>query len=247
MSSSASWIWAPTSSGLTSGRCVNASVTTMLWVPAVEDQLAFAEPSPVISRSSERGLLEPLVVTPLTGARNTTASQLDVVSNHGVVSNVARSGCSTSSGDFALSDLATGSVIFQLARSSTLDGPSHFLSELSELSESSERSESSELSATQCVLPAAGLVAGAAATAVGPTSAVGSASAPITTALTSVAGTTTRLNSSQRARRRAQAAHRVRRPHRGEAYRIFAAGPCGPRRRVRKRWVGAAMRWVGAS
>jgi len=75
MSSSASWICAPTQLRLPIGRWVKASVTVSMWEPAVDDQLAVVAPLSTISRSSERGLREPFVVTPSTGARNTTASQ----------------------------------------------------------------------------------------------------------------------------------------------------------------------------
>ena len=52
-SSSASWIWTPTTSGFALGSLVNASRTSKTCVPLVFDQDAFS--LPFISRSSERG------------------------------------------------------------------------------------------------------------------------------------------------------------------------------------------------
>src|ERR1041384_7102514 len=96
-----------------------ASSITMVCVPDVEDQLALVVPESVISRSSERGLLDPLVVTPLTAARNWTAAQSGVALNHGSIENVASSGCSTLRG---FSGSPIGSPSYQFVRSSTSAG-----------------------------------------------------------------------------------------------------------------------------
>ena len=82
-SSEASWIWPATTFGVFLGTSVMAWSITIVWVPEVDDQLALVFPESVISRSSERGYSEPLVVTPSTGARNRTASQSSAVVNHG--------------------------------------------------------------------------------------------------------------------------------------------------------------------
>ena len=59
--------------------------TTMVWVPDVDGQLFVADPSAVISRSSDRGYPVLLVVAPLTAARNRIALQSEVVVNQGAL------------------------------------------------------------------------------------------------------------------------------------------------------------------
>jgi len=68
-SSSASWIWAVTTSGLISGSFVTACRTHSVWVPVSFDQLAFS--SPFISRSSDRGKVLPFVVAPPASVKTT--------------------------------------------------------------------------------------------------------------------------------------------------------------------------------
>src|SRR5262245_25799955 len=93
----------------------------MVCTPSVGDQLALFKPSSVISRSSDRGYPEPLVVTPLTGARNWTPLQAEFTLNQGSTENVARAGCLISVG---FSEAPVGSVSFQLVRFSCSEGKS---------------------------------------------------------------------------------------------------------------------------
>src|SRR5215831_16307669 len=118
-SSESSCTWATVTCGLALVRWVTAARTVIVFVPESVDQLASSPPD--ISRSSERGYPDPLVVAPPALAWKTIPSPAPSTVKYGASEYDDSCGCVISC---ALLEpgFATGRVSFQLARLSTWAG-----------------------------------------------------------------------------------------------------------------------------